>query len=69
MLRDALSSACIVTPQARHANFDWLDRFLRSMWWHWEHCWLVYAGSMYTSGTPARSALYAMYRPSWWKLH
>src|SRR6202043_2963132 len=65
MLREALRSACATTPHDPHWNRAREALFRLSVYWHPEHCWLVYAGSTYTSGTPARRALYSRNCPSW----
>ena len=54
MLRDALRSAWATTPQDRQTNRAWLTRFLLSMWPQSAQVCEVYAGSTYTSATPAR---------------
>src|SRR5258708_4468133 len=64
-LREALRSACATTPHDLHRNRACEARFRLSVYLHSEHCRLVYAGSTYTSGTPAQRALYVRNCPSW----
>jgi hypothetical protein len=42
----------------------WSTRFNLSRWPQSAQVWLVYAESTYTSGTPARRALYSRKSPS-----
>jgi hypothetical protein len=65
MLREPLRSACATNPQDRHANQACETRFALSRWPHSAQVRGVYAGSTYTTGTPALRALYAMNCPSW----
>ena len=56
MLRAAFTSACSAKPHDVQENVAWLGRFLLTCPQD-EHVCEVYAGSTYTSGTPARAAL------------
>lgn len=57
MLRAAFTSACSAKPHDVQENVAWLGRFFLLTCPQDEQVCEVYAGSTYTSGTPARAAM------------
>jgi hypothetical protein len=65
MVREPLWSACSTIPQDRQANLAWVTRLVRWVCQHSEHWREVLRGSTWTTGAPARRALYSTNAPSW----
>jgi hypothetical protein len=57
MFLAAFTSACSAKPHDVQQNLAWFGRFFLLTCPQDEHVWEVYAGSTYTTGIPARTAL------------